>query len=164
MSRMLAIDPGRRAIGWALFCGSDLDLCGLIRANEADLPTDALRMAREVDRTVCRLVIERMRVYPIQQQKGDQNDLLDLSFVSGVVVGVVAGNKAQGETHVELVTARDWKGQVPKDVVHKRILAVLSSNERLVLEKGTAKVPASLRHNVLDAVGIGLWACSRLTR
>jgi hypothetical protein len=50
------------------------------------------------------------------------------------------------------VKPREWKGQVPKDVHHARLVKTLTPEELAMVE---ASAPPSLRHNVLDAVGIG---------
>ena len=48
------------------------------------------------------------------------------------------------------VEPRAWKGTVPKDIMYRRIVAKLSADEYNTIVK-----PKD--HNVVDAVGIGLW-------
>jgi hypothetical protein len=66
------------------------------------------------------------------------------------VVGVFA-QAFRATTHLG-VKPREWKGQVPKDVHHARLVKTLTPDELAMVE---ASAPPSLRHNVLDAVGIG---------
>jgi len=57
------------------------------------------------------------------------------------------------------VKPREWKGQVPKDVHHARLVKTLTPDEMAMVERAA---PPSLRHNVLDAIGIGkYWFQSR---
>lgn len=87
-----------------------------------------------------------MVIYP--QSKGDPNDLLRVAEVSGAL--------AWDFTNVYWYEARKWKGQVPKAVMGKRILKCLTEEELKVLG------PLAKNHNVLDAVGIGLYHLGRL--
>lgn len=60
-------------------------------------------------------------------------------------VGVLAGQMAScGEFHS--VEPSVWKGTLPKEITQKRVLRAYPA------------VPADLRHDVYDAIGIGRWA------
>lgn len=59
-----------------------------------------------------------------------------------------------GEKFLETLP-REWKGQVPKVVHNQRVLNALSHVEREKIVHN---------HNVIDAVGIGLWFCGRIGR
>lgn len=52
--------------------------------------------------------------------------------------------------YVEWVEPRAWKGTVPKDIMYKRILAKVPKDQYANIERVHD-------HNVIDAVGIGLW-------
>lgn len=56
----------------------------------------------------------------------------------------------------EFVGASLWKGSVPKKIHNSRVLALLSDSERAILP--------SRDHNMIDAVGLGLWALGRMRR
>ena len=139
--RVLAIDPGVHAHAWALFGQGLLD-CGY-----------GDRFPRDVDR----LVIEMPRIYPRSRSKGDPNDLVALAYAAGMVVGNL-GVKTQ------IVEPRTWKGTVPKEkrwdlyIIHKRIGLSLTPTESSIYLKALEQVAPSKRHNITDAVGIGLWA------
>lgn len=143
MSTVLAIDPGKRCIGWALFRDDVLAECGLIR----DPEFSSLQLP-----TAGKVVIERPQVYPQRVQKGDPNDLIDVALWAGACAVV-----AQGRT-IEFVRPRQWKGTVPKDIHNARVAEKLNDLEASML---AAVKPASLRHNVTDAIGIGLWVLGR---
>jgi hypothetical protein len=99
--------------------------------------------------------IESQVIYP--HSKADPNDILTLAREAGRVAGSCA---AAGAT-VRWVKPAEWKGQLPKDVCHRRVRALLTDEERAILTRDCRGMPASKRHNVLDAVGIGLWALGR---
>jgi hypothetical protein len=163
---LLVVDPGKNALGWAYFGDAGLlYACGVVRAGEheenialvARLVIMELHRAIESFPPAKRLVTEQMVVYPGPQQKGDPNDLIALSFISG------GGHMlcAPAAT-LELVTPHEWKGQVPKDIMQKRIERSLSLLEQQMVTASLQGVAPSLRHNAWDAVGIGLNALGRL--
>jgi len=96
------------------------------------------------------VIIEHMRSYAFQRQKGDQNDLLDLAVVEGILIA--------DALHFELVEPRTWKGTRPKRVQAKVITDALKPEEKAVLES----VHGKRVHNAIDAAGIGLWALKRI--
>lgn len=150
---LCAIDPGLRHCGVALF-GNDSLLRSATVVNSPAVgrgPAAWNQMALAVAHWVAGFlaVIEVPRIYPRgDQRKGDLNDLLE---VAGVV-GAIAGRAH----NVIGVYPADWKGQVPKNVMNKRVLGLLSAAERSRI--------TSFDHNALDAVGIGLHHLGRLNR
>jgi len=80
-------------------------------------------------------------------------DLLELSAVAGALA---CRFDARG------VTPSEWKGNAPKEVTAARAVNALTWAEVAKTELDLADVPASLRHNVWDAIAIGLWALGRL--
>jgi hypothetical protein len=131
---LLAIDPGKDT-GWATFIGGALVSCGLGFPNH----------------NIDRAVIEKPQVYRRALSKGDPNDLITLA----VQVGRYAERLEHGGARVDLVTPAEWKGQVPKDVHHQRIRKELTGRESDAVD--LAGAPSRKLHNVLDAVGLGLW-------
>ncbi|MCP3167706.1 hypothetical protein [Myxococcus qinghaiensis] len=101
-----------------------------------------------------RLIIELPRVYAAAQQKGDQNDLIQLAGVVGMLGGCLPGVIGRRGVY-----PRDWKGTVDADAFIERIKQRLDAVEHLRVELPSA---ASLHHNVWDAIGIGLHALGRL--
>lgn len=144
---IVAIDPGKLASGWAAFVAGELWLCGYTGSPEALVAT--LKPYPLIDL----VVVEVPRVYDRRRWKGDPNDLIDISIAGGILVGALRAER------VKMAKPQDWKGQTPKTVQAERTLAKLSETERTILE-GLA-VPNSKKHNVIDAVGIGLWELAR---
>jgi hypothetical protein len=143
---LIAIDPGK-VTGVAVFEGGTLQsatVCSLdvLSFIEDRSPLNRLRAAGDC-------VIEVPQVYPGQQQKGDQNDLINLA----VTVGRYAERAAACRFKVTLVKPREWKGQLPKDVCWKRVRETLTAQELANM----AKVTKSQAHNMHDAIGLGTW-------
>jgi len=146
MTRLLAVDPGGACLGWAYFEGGLLRGCGLSRTKAKTVDERAAHHRRELacffpDRVVCERMTWRGR-----RSKATPQDLMDLNVIAG----------ALGR---EWVTPAQWKGHAPKEIHQPRILKALDARER---ELVSCVKPPSLRHNAIDAVGIGLFALGRL--
>ncbi len=153
-SSLMSIDPGKGVCGWAKFQDSNgrLLACGLVRGKTFG------DMSFEIKRTlgntyVDRLVVEKPQVYQQRMWKGDPNDLIDVAIVGGMAAQAIDFGI------FEDVTPRKWKGTRPKKVCNKLTLDTLDDGELEVYR--SIDVFASLRHNVLDAIGIGLWRLGR---
>lgn len=154
MNPVMAIDPGLRHVGAAVFEAGVLTRVALVRNPEQVKrgPEAWHSMASTVQAfaPVCSvLVTEFPQVYDPRHQKGDQGDLIEVAGVAGAIVGAMFERAGTVVGYLP----RTWKGQVPKDIHNKRILGKLSPAELEHL-KG---IPLSLVHNVVDAVGIGLF-------
>ena len=148
MVTTVAVDPGCEAMGWAIFHDHELVHCGLARGKSwydtaRDLPT----VVKHVDL----LVVEHPQHYP--KSPVDPNTLIKLGFNLGAA--------AVHFRPVKIVTPtpREWKGQTPKDIHNARVLRKLNDLER---ERFRGVTIVSLQHNVLDAIGLGLWSLGRL--
>lgn len=124
---MIAIDPGRRALGWAWFEARELFGLGLVRGKSGEGAVDLAQRAAAAIRAetggrLSHVVYERMQVYTVQRQKGDQNDLIELAEIGGGVAALLSSTSAP-------VLPREWKGQVPKDVLLGRVRKRLSERE-----------------------------------
>lgn len=138
--RLGTIDPGKHKCAWAYWVGRKL-----VCAGYSERPP-----YYEADK----LIVEVPRVYP--RTTPEPNDLIDLAMAAGFFAG------AWGSIETVHVHPRQWKGTVRKDIMLKRIEARLSAREKGILD---AAVPQkSLRHNVVDAIGIGLWHFKRLEK
>ena len=159
---ILAIDPGLRHCGMALFREKLLIDAALVRITaDAYGTSEAARlMALQVGRWKQRaaysleLVIELPKVYPTGRQQGDQNDLIKLAALAGAIVGSCDWQSSR------FIEPRTWKGTINADEMTGRIQGRLSDFERTRVDLESS--PKSLHHNIWDAVGIGLWACGRL--
>lgn len=152
---VLAIDPGSKTVGWARFLKKKLVGCGVLRA---ETPV-AMRVQFEshawpFSNTPVRVYVERPQVYTRSRQKGDQNDLVHIAMIGGMLAGAVAF-----PADIHFVFPATWKGQAPKKVMGRRILKRLGLSELHYVE---AAATTKLAHNAVDAVGLGLWAEGRL--
>ena len=90
--------------------------------------------------------------------RGDANDVIPLAGVGCALAACFPTINAKE------VSPHEWKGQVPKEAIAARVESRLSEAERAAYDAGLAAVAPSLRHNVSDAVGIGLWGLGRFER
>lgn len=162
---MLAIDPGINVCGCALFEFGQLHKAWLARTPRAAAAEDITQrvdsMAREVievigDTRVDSIVVEWMQIYPGRRKKVDPNtSLLPL-------VGVVAAVSALLPAAAQRTSyqPRAWKGTQDGDACTRRIERHMTEAEKGVIRD----CPAGLRHNVIDAVGIGLFHLGRLKK
>jgi hypothetical protein len=139
---LLCIDPGKYA-GWARFRDGSLEAAGAAQADRLSF--------EECDE----LVVEVPQYRP--HSRVDPNDLITLAWESGKL----AERVPNGSTI--LVFPSTWKGSVPKEVHNRRVTALLSPDEVHVLESALCWRFA-YRHNMVDAVGLGLWRLGRLRR
>ncbi len=158
MSRVypvLFFDPGTDATGWAATDreGTLLD-CGLLRPKRGSLH-ETCPGARLIIHT------ELPVIYPRGKQKAKPRNILRLTDFAGqlqATTRMVGGNTAQLETH----EPRDWKGQLPDDVLYNRVLDALTKPELDLIFDRLLKVADGLWHNVYDALGLWLHTENRL--
>ncbi len=142
---LLAIDSGA-CTGWAIFDGKDLLSCGL------DTPYDCF---------ITTVIIECPRLRP----RGEKNPNSILLVARNA--GEWGGRYAALGAEVRYVTPNEWKGATPKNVSEARTKSALSSEELAIVyqafktAKGRSGMAKSLRNNVWDAIGIGLYAVGR---
>ncbi len=163
---LLAVDPSIRSSGIAVFTDDVLTYAGRIVVKPTGRigPGDILERAVQMGDTICTrmfpilpdiVAVEWPQIYRGPKSKGDPNDLPGLACVAGAIAARFPGATLAAYTPAE------WAGQIPKvtignaleSVRAKRILSRLSCAERKL-------VPA--QHDVIDAVGIGLFHLSRL--
>lgn len=139
----LSIDPGVDT-GWALW---SWPLCQLISAGIGHPPVEL----------AYRLAVEKPQVYP--QSPVPPNDLITLAMKAGRYVGAFEGATAPPSLLLETITVlpHEWKGNIPKDICEARIRRALTIPELHVATSAELEVPKSLRNNMWDAIGIGLF-------
>lgn len=156
-----AIDPGLRKLGIAVFADGLLLHSALIKAPGTDLGVTAWQRIADKARTWRldhsppgyfprdeALVSEYPQSYVAGQQKGDQNDLIELTGVVGYLLGAIV-DVGEKQTYLP----RAWKGTMDKEAMQERILSRLSPEER---------VNAVEQSDVIDAIGVGLFYLGRL--
>lgn len=142
--RLVAVDPDKRGFAYSIWEGGQFIDAGLYRRDDCS-PFWISRKLSDMEPTL--LVCEKPRAYPGQAAKGDPNDLIDLSQTVGACLASCNASFT--------VYPSDWKGQLPKEVHHARLQKHPLWSARAGLCVGL--VSAGLRHNVLDAIGIGVW-------
>jgi len=146
---MITIDPGA-CTGWALFTSTGrLLVCGVHGDGEA------VAWAEHITPGM-RVLIERPDATRGAKQKASPEDLAKLFMRVGAYLE--RAEACGGE--VTLVRPHAWKGTLAKEIHQPRIIAVLSLEERCLIPK----LPKTKKHNVIDAIGLGLWQVGRLAR
>jgi hypothetical protein len=165
---LLAIDPGKWKAGAALFDDDNQLVAAKLLSSRSKNPAQAAKeigdaaawfCTGEVDIIACEMPNIRKR----SRQKGDPNDLLYLTLINGAVFTAVEAESR------ELVPVNDWKGSVEKEIMHRRILGEWPEGFEPLVSLSPKVTPQERKllgdkpdHNVLDAVGIGLWKLRRL--
>jgi len=146
--KLIALDPGKNT-GIALFDGPELAYAFL--AGDVPAPFELVGRGPVDPSTV--LIIEIPRVYPGARSE-DPNDLIGVAICAGRWIEYLGCNV------VQCVHPQDWKASVPKAVHNQRVLAKLTEKEKCRLPS----LPKTKLHNVIDAVGLGLFALGRMQR
>ena len=150
VTRLLAVDPGTNVTGWASFADARRVECGGWRADGLYEMLSKLLLVRENEKFASeRTAVERPQVYSQRKWRGDPNDLVGVALVAGAVAALFPP--------VDFVLPHTWKGSAPKDVVAERVRGALSEEE-------LRRLPPKMRHDVWDAVGLGLWSLNRLDK
>lgn len=143
---LFAIDPGKHLIGFAHFRDATLVECTVIKFEH-------LCEIREhfMNRVISlhpALVSEVPQIYTGFQAKVP-DDLIDVAMCAGACLSLVP--------NAWPVRPHEWKGSKEKALHQNQLLKVASPNEIELIEK----VPKSVRHNAIDAYGIGKWYLGR---
>jgi len=151
MTYLFSLDPGLRGCGVA-YWNEDGSLAHVaylrnpVKKGDGPAAWMGYASGHIPDTDPEHFISEVPQVYRVGASKGDPDDLIQLAGVVGVFSALFTATTYLG------VKPREWKGQVPKDVHHARLVKTLTPKELAMVK---AAAPPSLRHNVLDAVGIG---------
>jgi hypothetical protein len=151
----VTIDPGL-ATGWALWTSgatTTLIACGL--GDPRSTPKHVVTPRHENDDVVHDVWIESPRIYP--RGHADPQDIIVLARGAGEWGGIYSVLA----TTVHYVEPAQWKGQVPKAIHHARVWAELRAVEKDIVDAASRGIAPSKRHNILDAVAMGLWVAKR---
>ena len=159
---VLAVDPGLRCVGVALFKDGVLVRAAALRGPATGRGPAVWSAYADLVHTWVlphivgrfgpwRLVVEMMKV----QVKGraDPADLIELAGVTGAIVGRLSSWSAEGfEPSV-------WKGQVPRDIYGARVEAHLRAEGLW----SRVEVPsrATELNDAMHAAGLGRWYLAR---
>ena len=158
---LVSVDPGVNATGLAVFEDEELVGVRLLRAGSlrhmiSVLVNEEWPVQFGYPETV---IIEQPTVYR-RGGKGDSKDLISVAIVAGAAAAAY-GCESLDQT-IKFVEPRTWKGSVPKKVHNERILDKLRILELQYFNMCIDDVPSSLAHNMIDAVGIGLYDLGRM--
>jgi len=141
---LLTIDSGAD-LGWALF---DPHTRLLAQCGFRNYPKTFIQ-------PLTRLVIEKPHTGNTGARK---KDVITLAVRAGEVGGLL---RYLTKVEPEYITPNAWKGSTPKKISVERTRAKLCMRELSVLELNCGKLSLTKEHNVLDAIGIGLYALKR---
>lgn len=169
---LISVDTGSRGCGVGIFKGGEVADARYVRSSlkkGGKLEEIVRHMVDAVGAHVRTLVpvwqevtlaIEVMQAYTACRQKGDQNDLITLSLIGGMLAGHL------GCDRLILYKPSEWKGQLPPEKCARRVISRLSPEElaRVQFKDYGAAIVSKDRgvdHNTIDAIGIGLKALGR---
>lgn len=156
--RVLGIDPDLHHAGLAIVERHNLSLPSVVwagvalaprklRGYEAGLALVWPEMCDYFDE----IVVEGQRIYP--HSKADPEDIMRLAFAAGVAANQFrVAHEGATPYPTMIVEPAQWKGSLPKDVAHARILS------RCILDANAVEaVSGPHKSHVIDAIGIALW-------
>lgn len=165
MTITVAIDPGVRGCGLSVWDDDILMMAQYTSGTggQANPLLEPIPQIDEIFRAVGRfdlLVIEIPEVYQTAHQKGDQQDLISLTFTAGAI----ANCASKYCSSVLPVLPKTWKGGKPKVgkdgtiIMERQMRRSLFPEELALIVLPRAK---SLHHNVWDGVALGAWRLGR---
>lgn len=159
--QVIAIDPGGKTTGVALFVDGVLKASNKIQTPGADPRAMACAVKAWLIPTIYNpdldsiVVYERPQVYTFGKSKGDPNDLITVALFAGAIVGRLNLNATS-------VLPGQWTGGLPKSTRVKNILESPRTIRVLKRLSGEEVATLLLQHDAVDACGIGLWYLKRL--
>jgi hypothetical protein len=155
----LAIDPGTRALGFALWNPDEprIVACGVSRSESSDATEHGETLLRAaMYHPISRADVESMRWRP-RDARSQPNDLIDVQ-TTGILAAHYAGARA-----IIMREPQEWKRNLPKAIHHARIFAALRVDlgEPAIVERACDGAGTNAKE-VLDAVGIALYVAGRI--
>jgi hypothetical protein len=165
---LLAVDPGI-STGWALFYVSGPIKTWMAACGNGEPPLD--------QKDLVQFIVEKPQVYP-GTPAGKANDLITLAWGAGGYYALAGKNPTMHERI--MVRPHTWKGDVPKHVHQRRIWKTLNSQEHILADscvrgmedyirkceevsaRKRKSLPTTGHSDVMDAIGLGLYALNRL--
>jgi len=159
--RLFSIDPGLGGTGWAYWLDGHLMEIGIVHDKAKD-DTLAARCRGIVNQLYVAMPTPLGASHMFIEMPQHMANAKGIAAQAGAVyklaflVGYIAHAFMSGRMYhseVIVVTPMEWKGQLPKDVVQRRVEQRLG---RSVCQE------LNIRSHAWDAVGLGLWANGRL--
>jgi len=150
---LLSIDSGDET-GWAFFPTfgdpvgepNRLYACGITKGDAPVFP-----------RYPCASLSTIVEIPHKGKGKAKKGDIITLAFRAGLAAGTYGAPW-------RAIPANVWKGTAPKSVFARRILKALTPAELATLKRVLSTLAKTYHDDVIDAVGLGLWACGRLPK
>lgn len=101
-------------------------------------------------------IVERPQVYRAGRSRVSPESLVDVAVAAGAWARACSDLGAE----VEEVEPAEWKGQLPKEQVHRRAREVLRPEEQRGVQTGVGRTVGAL--DLWDAISLGLWRVERL--
>lgn len=155
---LISVDPGVKATGVAFFDDYSLVNVLLVRARSLELMIVEMQKFTNFYDTPDTVIVERPTIYR-RGGKGDPVGLVSISIVAGAAACSISQDVW---SKIKFVEPRVWKGSVPKKIHNERIVEQLNDREQAILKTRLVKAPVKLIHNVIDAVGIGLYQLGKM--
>lgn len=162
--RLVAVDPGKCA-GVALYEDAKLVHATVAEGNWSD-STDIIERILFKHKFIGPRIRKRFDMIvevPVMRGNGGkvENDLIPLILMAGALWGQLSKTRMGQFIRVK---PEDWKGRKDKLVmVEHRIIPRLTESEKAKVDPKIDKLKTK-RHNMYDAVGIGLHRLGRLKR
>jgi hypothetical protein len=161
---LISFDCGLAYVGGALF---DFDTRKLVQCYYIDTPIDGRDEAEQTADLVRRVhdvflpYLDGAVIsveYPEQYDRtpAPRSSVQGLACTGGGIVSMLK----RPSNSVKFVLPKTWKKQVPKEIMLQRIESKLDENEKKLLDD--QKFAKYKRHNVVDAIGLGLYELDRL--
>lgn len=171
---LLALDPSIHSAGLALFRRGRLVAARTLKREReaagigeraAAMSLDIIAWLRHVHADPRTFVYEWPQIYTYDKSVGDPNDLIALAAIGNGVATVLQAAAAARNICVEFVSPKpaEWIGQLPKSRTGSAWASPRGARikSRLSLDESRH---APDQHDVVDAIGLGLWALGRLDR
>lgn len=144
----LTIDPGISGTGWALWDDKwKLKAHGVINAPSKFPWEDKCRCVMKQLRSIGWKIEGRTEAWvELPKQMGGARGAATAAGGSLRKLTVLVG-MIMNEFDARTIEVNDWKGQLPKEVVAKRVMAILPN--------------CTAKSHAMDAVGIGLYVAGR---
>jgi len=153
MTTLITVDPGKHLQGIAVFQNMILLQAGIVEAASLRGMTQGLfALCSEFEPAAG--VVEIPRVYQQRDWKGDPQDLIAITIRAGISIAALAPF-----CEPQCVHPNTWKGNVPKKIHNQRVLDKLNEVELEIVDK--SGVTKTKKHNMIDAIGLGLWKLKR---
>lgn len=166
---MISVDPGEHCFyglfntyGVLLSCGSYWDE---VRRSGCFAQNEGLVIEEQVVRRG-KVIVRKGRRILVQI---DPSAIITLAQYAGAIARDFGW--PENEDHVQWVRPETWKHQAPKPAlasqwasyaIQRLVTAALSPAELAIYLRVLERLPAGRRHDLADAVGIGLWKLNRL--